>query len=213
MIRVVVVEDQTIVRRGIVALLNLAGDIDVAGEAVDGEEALIEIRARKPDVVVMDIRLPRKSGIDALRELSNCGEAPPTILLTTFDDDLLFLQGIRAGARGFLLKDVSEDRLAEAIRILAAGGSLLQPAITERAATTIRRLKPDLHATDHPEQLTPHEKQILRFVAGGLSNREIAVQVRSTEGAIKNHLSNVLSKLGVRDRTRAVLRAIELDWL
>lgn len=210
MIEVVLIEDQTIVRRGIISLLNLTHDIRVIGEAVNGEEALLEIASKRPDVVVMDIRLPKRSGIQVLQELNKQAQAPPTILLTTFDDDLLFLQGVRAGAKGFLLKDVSEDRLAEAIRIVATGGTLLQPAITERVGHAVRELKPDFESIFQPEALTPHERHILRLVAGGFNNREIAEHIKSTEGAVKNHLSSILSKLGVRDRTRAVLRGIEL---
>lgn len=213
MIRVVLVEDQTIVRRGIASLLDLTNDIRVIGEAVDGNEALVEIGTKRPDVVVMDIRLPKRSGIEVLEVLQQRSDAPPVILLTTFDDDLLFLQGLRAGARGFLLKDVSEERLAEAIRMVADGGTLLQPAITERSSRAIRELKPEFDRTDEPEPLTPFERHLLRLVAGGLSNREIAEQAGSTEGAVKNHVSRVLSKLGVRDRTRAVLRGIELGLL
>jgi hypothetical protein len=212
-IRVVVVEDQTIVRRGIISLLNLTEDIRAVGEAVNGEEALLEIETKRPDAVLMDIRLPKSSGIEVLERLNERGNASPVILLTTFDDDLLFLRGIRAGARGFLLKDVSEERLAEAIRTVAGGGTLLQPAVTERAARTVRELRPTFDCISEPEALTPYEAQLLRLIAGGMNNREIAEQVRSTEGAVKNHVSNILAKLGVRDRTRAILRGIELGLL
>ena len=210
MIRVVLVEDQTIVRRGIVSLLEITTDIRVVGEAADGQEALMQIAAHKPHVVVMDIRLPKLSGIEVLQQMQ---EGPPVILLTTFDDDMLFLQGMRAGAKGFLLKDVSEERLAEAIRTVAEGGILLQPAITERAGQVVRQLRPAFAATGNPEPLTPYELHVLRLVAGGLSNREIAETVGTTEGAMKNHISNILGKLGVRDRTRAVLRGIERGYL
>jgi DNA-binding NarL/FixJ family response regulator len=213
MIRVVVVEDQTIVRRGIISLLNLTEDIRAVGEAVNGEEALLEIETKRPDAVLMDIRLPKSSGIEVLERLNERGTAPPVILLTTFDDDLLFLKGIRAGARGFLLKDVSEERLAEAIRTVAGGGTLLQPAVTERAARTVRELRPTFESISEPEALTHYEAQLLRLIAGGMNNREIAEQVRSSEGAVKNHVSNILAKLGVRDRTRAILRGIELGLL
>ena len=213
MIRVVIVEDQTIVRRGIISLLNLTDDIRVVGEAVNGEEALLEIASKQPDVILMDIRLPKRSGIEALQALSQNENSPPTILLTTFDDDHLFLQGVRAGAKGFLLKDVSEERLAEAIRTVAVGGTVLQPALTERAGQVVRELKPEFESSAHPEMLTPYERHILRLVAGGFNNREIAGNLKTTEGAIKNHLSSILAKLGVRDRTRAVLRGIELGML
>lgn len=213
MIRVVLVEDQTIVRRGIASLLELTTDIRVVGEAVDGEEAVPLVESHRPDVVLMDIRLPKRSGIEVLELLARRADAPPTILLTTFDDDALFLAGVRAGARGFLLKDVSEERLADAIRVVAAGGTVLLPALTERVTHGVRVLRPAFEHANEPEPLTPHERHILRLVAGGFSNREIADVLRSSEGAVKNHLSSVLGKLGVRDRTRAVLRGIELGYL
>jgi DNA-binding NarL/FixJ family response regulator len=213
MIRVVVVEDQTIVRRGLVRLLELMGGIEVVAEAADGDEALAVLSATRPDVALMDIQLPKKSSIEVLQILRQQGIAPPTIFLTTFDDDLLFLQAVRAGVNGFLLKDVSETKLAEAIRVVAAGGSLLQPAVTEKASRAVTQLQPQFEKPILAEDLTPYERNVLRLVAGGHSNREIAEILASSEGAIKNHLSNVLGKLGVRDRTRAVLRGIELGYL
>lgn len=213
MIRVVVVEDQTIVRRGIVSLLELMGGIKVVAEAVDGDEALAAIASTKPDVALMDIQLPKKSSIEVLETLRAQGMAPPTIFLTTFDDDLLFLQSVRAGVKGFLLKDVSESKLAEAIRVVAAGGTLLQPAVTEKAGRVVAQMQPAFEKAELAEALTPYERNVLRLVAGGHSNREIAGILHSSEGAVKNHLSSVMSKLGVRDRTRAVLRGIELGYL
>jgi DNA-binding NarL/FixJ family response regulator len=213
MIRVVVVEDQTIVRRGIVSLLELMGGIKVVAEAADGDEALAAIASTKPDVALMDVQLPKKSSIEVLEILRAQGVAPPTIFLTTFDDDLLFLRSVRAGVKGFLLKDVSEARLAEAIRVVAAGGTLLQPAVTERAGRVVAHMQPTFEKAELAEALTPYERNVLRLVAGGHSNREIAGILNSSEGAVKNHLSSVLSKLGVRDRTRAVLRGIELGYL
>lgn len=213
MIRVVVVEDQTIVRKGIVSLLEMMGDISVVAEAVDGDEALLAIRATRPDVALMDVQLPRRSSIEVLEILRSEGCAPPAIFLTTFDDDLLFLRSVRAGVNGFLLKDVSETKLAEAIRVVAAGGNLLQPAVTERASRVVAQLQPHFERTAVTAGVTPYERSVLRLVAGGQSNREIAQVLGSTEGAIKNQLSSVLGKLGVRDRTRAVLRAIELGLL
>jgi DNA-binding NarL/FixJ family response regulator len=212
-IRVIVVEDQTIVRRGIISLLELMGDIQVVGEAADGEEALLSIATARPDVALMDIQLPKMSSIEVLELARARGIAPPTIFLTTFDDDLLFLRAVRAGAKGFLLKDVSEIKLAEAIRVVAAGGSLLQPAVTEKTSRVLAQLQPRFDKSEPMEALTPYERNVLRLVAGGHSNREIAEILNSSEGAVKNHLSSVLGKLGVRDRTRAVLRGIELGYL
>lgn len=213
MIRIVLVEDQTIVRRGIAGLLATTGDIEVVGEAADGVEALREIREKRPDAVVMDILMPRMTGIQALKELRANNEAPPTILLTTFDEDPLFLQAVQAGASGFLLKDVSVERLADGIRAVAAGKTLLQPALTERVVRVVQERGSDFDALPSPESLTPRETDVLRLIAAGYSNREIGESLGMTEGSVKNHTSNVLSKLGARDRTRAVLRAIEIGYL
>jgi len=213
MIRIVLAEDQTIVRRGIVSLLGTVGDIEVVGEAADGREALEVIRRLRPDVAVMDILMPHKTGIEVLKELRAAGEAPPTILLTTFDEDPLFLQAVQAGADGFLLKDVSVERLAEGIRTVAAGRRLLQPALTERVVRVVQERGNAFEALPNPEALTPRETEVVRLIAAGYSNREIAEAFGMSEGSVKNHTSSILSKLGARDRTRAVLRAIELGYL
>ncbi len=213
MIKVLLVEDQTLVRRGICGLLALTGDIEVIAEAVDGEEALAKIPQVQPDVVLLDVRLPKMSGIEVLTSLRNRGGIPPTILLTTFDDDEALLKGVRAGARGFLLKDVSVERLADAIRQVNAGASLIRPAVTERVEERVRQIVPAFESLDQPDRLTRRETEVLRLMAGGYSNREIADSLELSEGVIKNHVSNVLSKLGVRDRTRAVLKGIELGYI
>lgn len=153
------------------------------------------------------------TGIQALKELRENNEAPPAILLTTFDEDPLFLQAVQAGASGFLLKDVSVERLADGIRAVAAGKTLFQPALTERVVRVVQARGSDFDALPNPESLTPRETDVLRLVAAGYSNREIAESLGMTEGSVKNHISNVLSKLGARDRTRAVLRAIEIGYL
>ncbi len=212
MIQVVLVDDQTLVRSGIRGLLNLTSDIRVVAEAADGEEALAITVAARPDVLLLDIRMPGRSGIEVLRGLMEQGNQPPTILLTTFDDDTALLEGMRAGAKGFLLKDISLERLAEAIRTVAAGSTLHLPAITERL---LRGLNQSTQGwvIDSPERLTTRETEVLRLVAGGFSNREIADALLTSEGTIKNHVSSILSKLGVRDRVRAVLRALELGYL
>ena len=210
MIRVCVVEDQTLVRQGIRTLLELAGDMEVVAEAADGEEAIRVIRATRPDVVLLDVRLPKRSGLEVLRELAAAGDAPPTIVLTTYDDDALALAAARGGARGFLLKDVSLEQLASAIRQVAAGGEMLRPALTEGALRGLRALRPTFPHLEPPDPLTPREQAVLRLLAGGYSNREIAETLDLAEGTVKNHISSILSKLGVRDRTRAVLRGVEL---
>jgi len=213
MIRVVLVDDQTLVRRGIAGLLGLTEDIEVAGEAADGEEAIGVITAIQPDLVLLDVRMPRRSGIDVLRALAVGGSLPPTILLTTFDDDEALLQGMRAGARGFLLKDVSFETLTRAIREVAAGGTLIRPAVTESVLRGLDHVPRDFECLDPADPLTPREIEVLRLMAGGLSNREIADALGTSEGTIKNHASSILSKLGVRDRTRAVLKGLELGYI
>lgn len=213
MIRVLLVDDQTLVRSGIRGLLALTGDIEVVGEAADGEAAIAAIGALAPDVVLLDVRMPGCSGIEVLRRLRAEGEPPPTILLTTFDDDEALLEGMRAGAKGFLLKDISLERLAAEIRNIAAGMTALRPAITERVLQGIKSAAPAFPCLDLPDRLTEREAEILRLMAGGFNNREIAEAIGTSEGTVKNHVSNVLSKLGVRDRVRAVLRGVELGYV
>lgn len=213
MIRVCLVEDQRLVRRGFRSLLELAKDIQVVSEAQDGEEALSVIPKSKPDVVLLDLQLPKYSGIEVLKKLRAANQLPPTLILTTFDDDNLVLEGIRAGARGFLLKDVTLKQLTEAIRTLKAGGNLIKPVVTERILRGLERFKPNFPALDPPDALTERETEVLRLMAGGYNNREIADAMGISEGTVKNHVSNILSKLGVRDRTRAVLKGIELGFV
>lgn len=213
MIRIVLVDDQTLVRQGIRSLLELSGDIEIVAEASDGEEGLLAIHRERPDVVLLDVRMPKKGGIDVLRELQAEGNAPPAILLTTFDDDEVLLEGMKAGARGYLLKDVSLEQLTGAIRTVAGGGTVIRPAITERVLRGLEHVRRDFDALSPPDPLTKREVEILRLMAGGYSNREIADALGTAEGTVKNHASSILSKLGVRDRTRAVLRALELGYI
>jgi DNA-binding NarL/FixJ family response regulator len=209
MIRVLVVEDQTLVREGLETLLNVTEDVCVVAHATDGEEALAQMRQHHPDVVLLDVRMPKMSGIDVLRVLRDRKDSAPVILLTTFDDDSALLEGIHLGAKGYLLKDVSLDTLTNAIRLVAAGGTMISPVVTERLLRGIHDapLPPDNGY--NPEALSSREAGILRLMTGGYSNREIATALDLSEGTVKNHVSNILSKLGVRDRTRAVLKAIE----
>jgi DNA-binding NarL/FixJ family response regulator len=213
MIRVVLVDDQTLIRQGVRSLLELAGDVDIVGEAGDGDEAVIVIRRHRPDVVLLDLRMPRKGGVDVLRELHADGVVPPTIILTTFDDDEALLDAVRAGARGYLLKDVSLEQLTDAIRVVAQGGSMIRPAVTERVLRGLEHVRRDFEALSAPDPLTRREVEVLRLMAGGYSNREIAGALGTAEGTVKNHASSILSKLGVRDRTRAVLKALELGYI
>lgn len=210
MIRVLLVDDQNLVRQGIRSLLELSENIRVVAEASDGQQAVERIPEVDPDVVLMDMRMPVMSGLEALQTLSTRNQLPPTIILTTFDDDQLVLAGIRAGARGFLLKDVSLEQLVGAIETVASGGSLVQPAVTQRLLSGLEHMHNAFQSLDQPDPLTDRETEILRLMAGGYSNKEIANSLGVAEGTVKNHVSNILSKLGVRDRTRAVLKAFEL---
>jgi len=212
-IRIVLVDDQTLVRQGIRSLLQLAADMAIVGEAGDGDEALAVIAREKPDVVLLDVRMPKKNGLDVLRELKTHNPVPPVILLTTFDDDEALLAAVRAGAKGYLLKDVSLEQLTDGIRAVAAGGTVIRPAVTERVLRGLEHMPRDFEALSPPEPLTKREIEILRLMAGGYSNREIADALGTAEGTVKNHASSILSKLGVRDRTRAVLKAIELGYI
>ncbi|MEK6376044.1 MAG: response regulator transcription factor [Acidobacteriota bacterium] len=210
MIRVCIVEDQTIVRQGLRSLLALNTDIVVACEAVDGIEAVEVIEREKPDVVLLDLRMPRLDGVGVLQRLRERGTAPPTLILTTFDDDSKLFDAVRAGAKGWLLKDVSLERLTGAIRTLAEGGTCIEPAITERIVRALEKSDMAFDAAALPEPLTDRERTILRLIAGGYSNREISELLSISDGTVKNHISNLLAKLGVRDRTRAVLKAIDM---
>ncbi|HVE03095.1 MAG TPA: response regulator transcription factor [Rhizomicrobium sp.] len=206
MTRVFLVDDQTLVRKGIRSLLSLLPDIEIAGEAVDGREALRLIPAAAPDVVLLDIRMPEMDGLDVLRALVQPGRAPHFIILTTFDDSDVLLEGCKAGARGFLLKDVSLEQLASAIASVAEGRLILQPSITE---TLLRSLQGRSESKlDDVEPLTERERDVIRLMAGGFGNREIGEMLGLSEGTVKNYVSRLLMKLDARDRTSAVLKAI-----
>lgn len=208
-IRLIVVDDQTLVRQGIISLVQLDIEIEVVAEAADGGDVVRLVQQFQPDLLLMDIRMPVVSGIDALRLLQQAQLRVPVIMLTTFDDHQQVLEAMLAGARGYLLKDVALDVLLQAIRTVAAGGSLLQPAMTERI------LQARSHDVGHAqtESLSPKELEVLRLLAAGFSNREIATAVFKSEGTVKNQVSAILAKLGVRDRTKAVLKAIDLGLL
>jgi DNA-binding NarL/FixJ family response regulator len=204
-IRVFLADDERLIRQGFRKLLELDGAIEVVGEAADGAEALALVPAAAPDVLLLDVRMPRVTGLEVLERLSE--PLPPTLVLTTFDDAELLLRSVRAGARGFLNKDVSLDELVAAIRALARGDTWFQPALTASLRRGIEARPHD--ATPAAERLTDRERDVLRLMAGGYSNREIADVLATAEGTVKNQVSSILGKLGVRDRTRAVLKAIE----
>ncbi len=209
MIRVWLVDDQMLVRSGIRGLLDMTPDIRVVAEAADGSQAEAMIGSVAADVLLLDVRMPVCSGIELLRRQASA--LPPAILLTTFDDDDALFDGMRAGARGFLLKDISLERLAEGIRSVAAGQTLFRPVLTERTRASYERsaVAPDtLHTA-----LTERETEILALMAAGFNNAEIAQALGPSEGTVKNHVSSILSKMGVRDRLRAVLRGLELGYI
>ncbi len=208
MIRVFIADDQLLIRQGIRTLLEMDGEIVIAGEAEDGVEAIARVPAAEVDVLLLDVRMPKKSGLDVLRDLGP--SLPPTLVLTTFDDTTVVLDAIRAGARGFLLKDISYQQLMTAIRAIAAGGTVFQPAITQRLLRAAGTLPTDALPD---EALTARELEVVRLMSGGYSNKEIAHALGTAEGTIKNQVSSILSKFGVRDRTRAVLKALEAGLL
>ncbi len=213
MIRVVLVDDQTLVRRGVRGLLELVPDIEVAGEASDGEEAIATVPELRPDVLLLDIRMPRLDGIAVLDALREAGTLPPTLVLTTFDDGDAAIAAIKAGAKGLMLKDVSLEDLSQAIRALADGRTAFQPAMTESLMAAVRRGPPPASGHDPAEALTAREKEVLHLICAGYSNREIADLLALAEGTVKNHVSNLLLKLDARDRTRAALKALQLGYL
>ncbi len=213
-IRVMIVDDQTLVREGIKSLLSLSERLQVVAEASDGVSALEKLQDVSVDVVLMDIRMPRMNGIETVSSMTNSSHQEirnlPVIMLTTFDDHQLVLQALQAGARGYLLKDVSLETLVEGIETVHRGETLIQPSITQRVVQSIQNQPSEFDSLGQPDTLTEKEKEILRLMAAGCSNREIAQSMFKSEGTVKNQVSTVLSKLGVRDRTRAVLKAIEL---
>lgn len=213
MIRVMLVDDQNLVRKGVRSLLELSPDIEIVGEAADGAEAIRILPDINPDVMLLDMRMPGMSGIEMLQTLAKNDAVPPTIILTTFDDDELVLAGIKAGARGYLLKDVSLEDLVGAVKTVADGGTVVKPVVTQRLLKGLANLKNEFSSLDRPDPLTERETEILRLMAGGYSNKEIANSLGVAEGTIKNHVSNILSKMGVRDRTRAVLKAFEMGQI
>ncbi|MFY7955661.1 MAG: response regulator [Burkholderiaceae bacterium] len=216
MISVLLVDDQTLVRSGIRGLLELSVDIRVVAEAVDAASAMQALQQRAYDIMLLDNRMPGETGVELLERMRTQCIAVPAIVLTTFDDDESLLRSLRAGAKGYLLKDISFERLCEAIRQVATGGTMFRPALSERVERSLANERLD-HTETRPleglEHLTRREIEILALMAGGLSNREIADSLGTSEGTIKNHVSNVLAKLGVRDRVRAVLKAIDRGYL
>jgi DNA-binding NarL/FixJ family response regulator len=210
-IRVLIADDQAMVREGLSVLLNAQPDIEVAAEAADGQEAVRKAAEARPDVVLMDVRMPVLDGLEATRLIVGGGAATPKVLvLTTFDLDEYVYEALRAGASGFLLKDASGQQLAEAVRVVAAGDALLAPSVTRRLIAEFSRLgAPRAPSRRRLEQLTERETGVLALVATGRSNAEIAAQLVVAEQTVKTHVGRILAKLGVRDRTQAVVFAYE----
>ena len=213
MIRVVIVENESLVREGLRRVLELDTELEVVGEARDGAEALLVIPKTRPDVVLLDVRMPKLDGVGVLRALGQSNFFPPCLILTTFDDADILIEGVRAGAKGYLLKDVSFEQLASAMRCLAGGGTFIQPTVTDGVLRGLSALRPDGSPPSPQEPLTERELEVLRLMAGGYSNREIGRALFVAERTVKNHVSSILAKLYVRDRTRAVLKALEMRLL
>jgi len=212
-IGIVVADDHEVVRAGFAAILDTQPDFTVLGTAADGTEAVRTCQECRPDVVLMDVRMPGMDGIEATRLLTAAGSGPRVLILTTFDLDEYVYDALRAGASGFLLKDVTAERLFDAVRVIAEGDALLAPAITRRLIGEFARQRPRPADPAQPTgplgTLTPRETEVLRLIAAGLSNPEIARRLVVTEETVKTHVSRVLSKLGLRDRTQAVVAAYE----
>ena len=214
-VRILLVDDQRLIREGLRTLLEMEPGLHVAGEANQGQEAL-ELYARlQPDVVLMDVRMPIMDGVEATRQLMSRWPTCRVIILTTFDDDEYVFDGLRAGALGYLLKDVSIQELAEAIRTVMGGGVLIEPSVARKVVAEFARMTSSSPkaASNLDEPLSEREIDILRLLSQGLTNREIAQQLYLAEGTVKNYVTNILAKIGARDRTQAALRARELGLL
>ena len=211
MIGIVVADDHEVVRTGFAAMLGTQPDFTVLGTARDGAEAVRTCRELRPDVVLMDIRMPGTDGIEATRQLTLDDQAPRVLILTTFDLDEYVFDALRAGASGFLLKEATAGQLYDAVRVIAAGDALLAPRVTRRLISEFARIHPPT-AVPQPASLaalTPRETEVLQLVAEGLSNSEIAARLTVTEDTVKTHVSRLLAKLGLRDRVQAVVTAYE----
>ena len=217
-IRLLLVDDQRLMREGLRTLLELEKDFEVVGEAGDGKAALEAYAQLHPEVVLMDIRMPVMDGVEATRRLRAGWPEAKVIILTTFDDDENVFEGLRAGAQGYLLKDLSGHELANAVRTVAGGGALIEPSVARKVVAEFVRLSPAPRSTTSAnaeliESLSERELDVLRLVAQGLSNGEIADRLSLAEGTVKNYVTSILQKIGARDRTQAALRARELGLI
>ena len=208
-ITILIADDHPVVREGLAAMLSREPDIDVVGEAADGQEAVDRAASLGPDIILMDLQMPRLGGVDAIRLIRERHPAVQTIVLTTYGDDDSIFQGIAAGARGYLLKDAPRDELFRAVRAVARGESLLQPAVATRLLNRVSR-KP---AQPAPEVLTERELDVLRLLARGAANKEIGAELHISESTVKTHVANIFQKLDVGDRTEAVTAALRRGLL
>lgn len=209
MINTLLVDDQTLVRQGIRSLLELSDTVHVVKEVSDGTEVLEALFEHTIDVILLDLRMPKMDGVTVLERLREKDIHTPVIILTTFEDDEKLLRCAQLGAKGFMLKDVSFEQLVDGIERVYRGEVLIQAAVTKRVLEGLKKQELDFEASDEPEALTPRETEVLRYMAGGYSNKEISSAVHLSEGTVKNHVSSILAKLGVRDRTRAVMKALD----
>lgn len=216
-IRVLLVDDQLLFREGLGTLLSVHDDIQIIGEAENGQQAVQQVELLRPDVVLMDVRMPVLDGVAAAKQIHEKFPQTRVIMLTTFDDDEYVFEGLRAGAAGYLLKDVPSQKLVEAIRVAAEGQSFLEPSVAAKVVAEFNRISATavtpLIQKGLVEPLSQRELEILQHLATGASNKEIASALYITEGTVKNHVTNILSKLNVRDRTQAALKAKDLGFL
>ena len=214
-IRLLIVDDQRLMREGLRTLLELEHGFEIVGEAANGQAAIDAYAELRPDVVLMDIRMPGMDGVEATRRLCTSWPGARVIILTTFDDDANVFEGLHAGAVGYLLKDLSGQELANAVRTVYKGGALIEPTVAKRVMAEFARLYPPARSIEErlPDPLSERELAILKLVSAGLSNREIGNKLGLTEGTVKNYVTSILQKIGVRDRTQAALRGRELGLI
>jgi len=214
-IKILIVDDQRLMREGLHTLLEMEPDLEIAGEAEDGLTALEQYEALLPDVVLMDIRMPNLDGVQATQRLRQRWPEARVIILTTFDDDAYVFDGLRAGALGYLLKDVSGEELAEAIRKVAGGGALIEPSVARKVLAEFARLTEPVQPPVErlPVPLSERELEVLRLLAEGNNNKQIASQLYLAEGTVKNYISTIFDKLSVKDRTQAALKARQMKLL
>jgi DNA-binding NarL/FixJ family response regulator len=211
--KIILVEDETLVRLGLCELLKLNASIDIVAQAEEGFGAVETIMNTESDVVLMDVRLPGQSGVDVLKDVRQRGLTTPVVLVTTFDDDDIFFRAIQNGANGFIRKDSTLIELTSCLDKVIAGERVFRPSVTRGARSALEAFQPKFESMELPEPLTKKESEVLALMTAGLSNKEIAESMGVTEATIKTHASTIFSKLGVRDRVRAVLKGLEIGYV